>query len=84
MTQHTRDIRFKGASHNNKRERFNGELRDTEKVMRSLKTVDAPIIKGMQIHHNFVGPHRSARDSIVSEVRRRSCRLDDSRFTSTF
>jgi hypothetical protein len=38
-------------------ESFNGELRDREKVMRSLKREDSPILKGMQIHHNFVRPH---------------------------
>jgi len=41
MTQHIRDVHFKGESHNNTMERFNGELRDREKVMRSLKTVDS-------------------------------------------
>jgi putative transposase len=38
-------------------ERFNGELRDREKVMRSIKTTDSPILKRMQIHHNFIRPH---------------------------
>ncbi len=38
-------------------ERFNGELRDREKVMRNLKREDSPILKGMQIHHNFVRSH---------------------------
>ena len=48
-------------------ERFNGDLKDREKVMRSLKTVDAPIIKGMQIHHKFVRPH-AALDAEVAEI----------------
>lgn len=38
-------------------ERLNGELRDREKVMRSLKRYDSPIISGMQIHHNFIRNH---------------------------
>ena len=38
-------------------ERMNGEIRDREKVMRSLKTVDTPILKGYQIYHNFIRPH---------------------------
>jgi hypothetical protein len=25
--------------------------------MRSLKTVDTPILKGLQIYHNFMRPH---------------------------
>jgi hypothetical protein len=36
---------------------MNGELRDREKVMRSLKAMDTPILKGMQIHHNFIREH---------------------------
>ncbi len=56
-TIHIRDVAFNGTPHNNKMERFNGELRDREKVMRSLKTEDSPILTGMQIHHNFIRPH---------------------------
>ncbi len=56
-TEHIRDIHFRKRPHNNLMERFNGELRDREKVMRSLKTADTPILKGMQIYHNFIRPH---------------------------
>ena len=42
---------------NNKMERMNGEIRDREKVMRSLKKGDTPILTGYQIYHNFVRPH---------------------------
>lgn len=38
-------------------ERMNGEVRDREKVMRGLKRIDTPILKGMQIYHNFIRPH---------------------------
>lgn len=38
-------------------ERMNGEIRDREKTMRGLKNLDSPILKGMQIHHNFIKPH---------------------------
>ena len=38
-------------------ERLNGEIRDREKVMRSLKRDDSPILKGMQIHHNYIRSH---------------------------
>mgnify|MGYP007024037801 CR=1 FL=1 len=40
-----------------KMERLNGEIRDCEKVMRGLKKIDAPIIEGYQIFHNYVKPH---------------------------
>jgi hypothetical protein len=38
-------------------ERMNGEVRDREKVMRGLKKVDTPILKGYQIFHNYIRPH---------------------------
>lgn len=56
---HIRDIRLDGTVHNNKMERINGEIRDREKVMRGIKKVDTPILKGYQIYHNFVRPHEA-------------------------
>jgi transposase InsO family protein len=46
-----------GDLNNDKMERFNGELRDREKVTRNLKKLDTPILSGMQIFHNYVRPH---------------------------
>jgi len=37
-------------------ERFNGEVRDREKVIRGLKKKDTPILTGYQIFHNYVRP----------------------------
>ena len=54
---HIQDIRLSGQVHNNKMERQNGEWRDREKVMRSLKREDSPVLLGMQIFHNYVRPH---------------------------
>jgi len=56
-TNHIRDIRFDGTVHNNKMERMNGEVRDREKTMRGLKNIDSPILKGVQLYHNFIKPH---------------------------
>lgn len=56
-TEHISHIRLQGDNHNNKMERLNGEFRDREKVMRSLKTENSPILKGYQIYHNFFRPH---------------------------
>lgn len=42
---------------NSKMERLNGEIRDREKIMRSLKREDSPILTGYQIFHNYVRPH---------------------------
>ena len=56
-TVHISHIRLQGDHNNNRMERLNGELRDREKVMRSLKTQDSPILKGLQLYHNFFRPH---------------------------
>jgi hypothetical protein len=46
-----------GDKNNNRMERLNGEIRDREKVMRSLKKTDSPILTGYQVYHNYVRPH---------------------------
>jgi len=56
-TEHVRHITIQGDRNNNKMERFNGEVRDREKVMRGLKKEDTPILKGYQMFHNFIRPH---------------------------
>jgi hypothetical protein len=38
-------------------ERMNGEIRDRERVMRTLEKPDPPILAGMQIYHDYVKPH---------------------------
>jgi putative transposase len=55
--EHIRHVRMSGDKNNNRMERFNGELRDREKVTRNLKKDDTPILTGMQIFHNFIRPH---------------------------
>ncbi len=55
-TEHNQDIRIAGEIHNNKMERLTGEIRDREKVMRSLKREDSPILTGYQIFHYYVRP----------------------------
>ena len=56
-TVHIRQITLAGQHNNNKMERLNGEIRDREKVTRNLKKDDTPILRGMQIYHNYVRPH---------------------------
>src|SRR5208283_2205901 len=58
-TEHIRHIRLAGDYNNNKMERLNGEIRDREKVMRSLETKDSPILTGYQLFHNFIRPHKA-------------------------
>jgi len=59
QTRHVREIKISGEVHNNKMERFNGEVRDREKVMRGLKRMDTPILKGYQLFHNHIRPHEA-------------------------
>lgn len=40
-------------------EGMSGGLGDREKVMRGLKIVNTPILKGYQIYHIFVRPHQA-------------------------
>ena len=56
-TSHIRHIHLQKDRNNNKMERMNGEIRDREKTMRSLKRVDSPVLKGYQQYHNFFREH---------------------------
>lgn len=69
-TEHVRYISFasSGQHNNNKMERFNGELRDREKVMRSLKNPETPIIAGLQIYHNYMRPHMGLNGKTPAEA----------------
>jgi transposase-like protein len=66
--EHINAIKLRGNMNNNKMERFNGEVRDREKVMRSLKKDDTPILSGYQIYHNFVRPHMALEGKTPSEL----------------
>lgn len=65
---HIADITLSGAVHNNKMERQNGEWRDREKVMRSLKREDSPVLAGMQIFHNYFRPHMGLHGKTPAEA----------------
>jgi putative transposase len=67
-TQHIRHITIRGDHNNNKMERMNGEVRDREKVMRGLKKVDTPILKGYQIFHNYIRGHEGLEGKTPSEA----------------
>jgi transposase-like protein len=66
-TEHIRHIRLAGDRNNNRMERFNGELRQREKVMRTLKRADTPILSGYQIYHNYIRPHEALQGKTPSE-----------------
>ncbi|TSA43536.1 DDE domain-containing protein [archaeon] len=67
-TVHICNITLEGTHNNNKMERLNGEIRDREKVMRSLKKNDTPILTGMQIFHNYVRPHEGLDNKTPAEA----------------
>src|SRR5208282_3200909 len=67
-TEHIRHIHLAGDYNNNKIERMNGELRDRERVMRSLRKTDTPILTGMQIFHNFIRPHEGLNGKTPAEA----------------
>jgi len=69
-SEHAHKIMFEGRDNhnNNKMERFNGEVRDREKVMRGLKTKDTPILAGYQIFHNYIRPHEALDGKTPSEA----------------
>jgi transposase-like protein len=67
-TKHVRHITLRGTHNNNKMERFNGEVRDREKVMRGLKRKDTKILQGYQIYHNYIRPHEALNGKTPSEA----------------
>jgi transposase-like protein len=66
-TEHIREITLDGVRHNNKMERMNGEIRDRERVMRTLEKSDSPLLAGMRIYHNFVRPHMALNGETPAE-----------------
>jgi transposase-like protein len=66
--KHIRQITFKDSHNNNKMERFNGEIRDREKVMRGLKKRYTAILTGYQLFHNYIRPHEALEGRTPSEA----------------
>lgn len=68
-TKHAQHVTWRvGGEDNRKMERFNGEIRDREKVMRGLKREDTPILAGYQIFHNYVRPHEALEGKTPAEA----------------
>jgi transposase-like protein len=67
-TKHIRHITIRGDRNNNKMERMNGEIRDREKTMRGLKTVDTPILTGYQLFHNYIRTHEGLNGKTPAEA----------------
>ena len=66
LNTRTEHIRLQG--HYNKMERMNGEIRDRERVMRTLEKADSPILEGYEIFHNYIRPHMALEYKTPSEM----------------
>lgn len=66
--EHINVIKLQGDMNNNKMERFNGEIRDRERVIRGLKKKSTPIIAGYQAFHNFIRPHEALKGKTPAEI----------------
>jgi len=68
VTKHVEHLTWKGDKGNQKMESFNGTVRSREKVMRSLKREDSPILSGYQIYHNHVRGHMALGGKTPAEL----------------
>jgi hypothetical protein len=66
--EHIRHIRLQGNFNNNKMECMNAEIRDRERVMRTLERSDTPILSGIQIFHNYIRPHQALKGKTPAEL----------------
>jgi transposase-like protein len=66
--KHIQEAKIDGIPHNNKMERLNGEIRDRERVVRGVKKEDGPLVKGLQIYHNYVREHQGLDRRTPAEV----------------
>jgi hypothetical protein len=49
-------------------ERFNGEVRQREKVMRTSKRPDSPVLSGYRIYHNYIRPHEALEGKTPADI----------------
>jgi transposase InsO family protein len=68
VTQHVEHIAWQKSKGNQKMEAFNGTVRSREKVMRSLKREDSPILDGYQIFHNYLRGHEALNGRTPAEA----------------
>jgi len=69
QARHVKHVAWRAKGRDNRKmERFNGEVRDREKVMRGLKREDTPILTGYQIYHNYIRPHEALQGRTPAEA----------------
>src|SRR5574340_985663 len=67
-TIYIKHIHLRGDMNNNKMERYNGEFRDREKIVRGIKIKDSVLINGYQMYHNYLRPHMGLEGKTPAEV----------------
>jgi hypothetical protein len=60
-------LRMDGTAHSNKMECMKGEIRDRERVMRTLEKTDSPILVGYRLFHNYIRPHMALNGKTPAE-----------------
>lgn len=60
-------INIQGRFNNNRMERYHGTFKERNKVMRSLKKTDSPIVDGQRIYYNYVRPHQGLESRTPAE-----------------
>jgi transposase-like protein len=68
VTKHVEHVAWTKDKGNQKMEAFNGTVRSREKVMRSLKREDSPILDGYQIFHNHMRTHMALDGKTPAEL----------------
>ncbi len=82
--EHIRGKKFKDKVNNNIVERMQGSIRDREKVMRALGSVDTAsrMMDGWQVYYNFIRPHQALNGLTPSQVAEIDLNLGRNRWLS--
>ena len=68
-TKHIRKPRFVDKANNNIVERMQGSIREREKVLRALKSLNEnQVIDGFRIYYNFIRPHQALNGKTPAEM----------------
>jgi transposase-like protein len=65
---HVSGVGIQGRFNNNRIERYHGTFKERNKIMRSLKKTDSPIIDGQRIYYNNIRPHMGLDGKTPAEV----------------
>jgi putative transposase len=66
-TKHIANVALQSGL-NNSIERMHGSIREREKVMRGIKSIETPFIKGNRIYLDFVRPHQALEGRTPAEA----------------